>query len=469
MYLRPSFRSLFWRLFAGLTVVILATAALVSVTAYLTRKQDLGIGTIDWRISGQKSVEAALLAYRYGGETGLVDWLTSPSNHNPTVYLLAENGRELSGRPVPQLALEMLAALKEEGRLPANESDGGAVRTIEIAGHPYMVFATRTNPSPLKIRFLPMQLRGLPLVLIGFLTTLIVFGVAWVLALYYTRPLRRLDQAMERFSLGELKTRVEASIGPADDEIATLARVFDQMAERIEGLIERQRRLFHDVSHEVRSPLARIDVALELARRDPSRVASSLDRIEKEVASIDRLIEALLTYARLENNAGLREAPVDVEALLGEAGDNARFEAETRAVRVESNWGSGLFEGAELLGDGPALLRAIDNVVRNAIRFTPEGGVLELKAQCHDRTLELLCRDEGPGVPPEELPDLFRPFVRGKRESTGTGFGLGLAIAQKCVEGHKGRLEATNRTDGRTGLVVRFTLPLERSPRKGTF
>lgn len=220
MYLRPSFRSLFWRLFAGLTVVILATAALVSVTAYLTRKQDLGIGTIDWRISGQKSVEAALLAYRYGGETGLVDWLTSPSNHNPTVYLLAENGRELSGRPVPQLALEMLAALKEEGRLPANESDGGAVRTIEIAGHPYMVFATRTNPIPLKIRFLPMQLRGLPLVLIGFLTTLIVFGVAWVLALYYTRPLRRLDQAMERFSLGELKTRVEASIGPADDEIA---------------------------------------------------------------------------------------------------------------------------------------------------------------------------------------------------------------------------------------------------------
>ena len=212
-----------------------------------------------------------------------------------------------------------------------------------------------------------------------------------------------------------------------------------------------------------------IDVALELARRDPSRVAPSLDRIEKEVASIDRLIEALLTYARLENNAGLREAPVDVEALLGEAGDNARFEAETRAVRVESNWGSGLFEGAELLGDGPALLRAIDNVVRNAIRFTPEGGVLELKAQCYDRTLELLCRDEGPGVPPEELPDLFRPFVRGKRESTGTGFGLGLAIAQKCVEGHKGRLEATNRTDGRTGLVVRFTLPLERSPRKGTF
>ena len=207
---------------------------------------------------------------------------------------------------------------------------------------------------------------------------------------------------------------------------------------------------------------------LGTARRDPARVAPSLDRIEKEVASIDRLIEALLTYARLENNAGLHEAPVDVEALLGEAGDNALFEAETRAVRVETNWGSGLLEGAELLGDGPALLRAIDNVVRNAIRFTPEGGVLALEAQWHDRTLVLLCRDEGPGVPPEELPDLFRPFVRGKRESTGTGFGLGLAIAQKCVEAHKGRLEASNRTDGRTGLVVRFTLPLERAPRRGT-
>lgn len=332
---------------------------------------------------------------------------------------------------------------------------------IEIDGDPYLVFATRTDPRKIPIDPVPFNPRY-PADVALFSGIIITLLVAWVLALYSTRPLRRLDQAMRRFAQGALDTRVSDKIGNADQEVAALARVFDGMAERIEQLVTRQRRLFHDVSHEVRSPLARIEVALELARRDSTRVPSSLERIEKEVSAIDQLIEGLLTYARLDAGEDLPLEPIDLDLILNEIQETAEFEAQKTNVRVTLNI-SPLLDRAKISANAPSLSRAIDNFLRNALRYTPEGGEISLIARPATCTgfIEILCIDQGPGIPEAELEQIFNPFVRGAREMTGTGFGLGLAIARRIITLHGGRVCASNRTD-RSGLVVTTTLPILR-------
>ena len=158
--------------------------------------------------------------------------------------------------------------------------------------------------------------------------------VSAILAYYYTRPLRKLDGAMQAFAEGKLDTRVENSIGRADAEVTALAGIFDKMAGQISRLINRQRRLFHDVSHELRSPLARIDVALDIARRDTDRVGPSLDRIEREVGELDRLVGSLLAYARYEQGAGMPLTPGSISAVTTEVEEKTAFEAQNKDVSV---------------------------------------------------------------------------------------------------------------------------------------
>ena len=245
---------------------------------------------------------------------------------------------------------------------------------------------------------------------------------------------------MQRFAQGELSTRVSGDIGTTDREIASLAEVFDRMAERIEQLVNRQRRLFHDVSHEVRSPL---------------------DRIEKEVGAVDQLIDGLLTYARLDAGEELPLERIELRALLDDIRETAEYEAQKRSIGVTLTIAPSL-ENVFLKADLSSLPRAFDNFLRNAIRYTPEGGSIELRAEpAAPGTFEILCVDQGPGIPAEELEQVFSPFVRGTREATGTGFGLGLAIARRIIKLHGGSVRAENRTD-RSGLIVRTTLPTAR-------
>ncbi len=457
--------SFFWRIFAGLLTVIIATGVFVWIYSWVVQSREEGVGTIDWRRSAQKAVESALIVHRYGGREQLERWLRSPVNSDPIVYVLGRNGVELSGRKVPEPAIEMLADLRQ-GRLPPQAMGmhgrmrNRSITEIEIDGHPYIVFATRTDPRLVRIDPVPFNPRYPADVAVaaGLIITLLV---AYVLALYYTRPLRRLDRAMQRFAQGELSTRVSGDIGTTDREIASLAEVFDRMAERIEQLVNRQRRLFHDVSHEVRSPLARIEVALELARRDPARVPASLDRIEKEVGAVDQLIDGLLTYARLDAGEELPLERIELRALLDDIRETAEYEAQKRSIGVTLTIDPSL-ENVFLKADLSSLPRAFDNFLRNAIRYTPEGGSIELRAEpAAPGTFEILCVDQGPGIPAEELEQVFSPFVRGTREATGTGFGLGLAIARRIIKLHGGSVRAENRTD-RSGLIVRTTLPTAR-------
>ncbi|MBW3637559.1 MAG: HAMP domain-containing protein [Armatimonadetes bacterium] len=296
-------------------------------------------------------------------------------------------------------------------------------------------------------------------------------AVCWGLGRYLTRPIVALRGATQRLAAGDLRARAGASLGARHDELADLSRDFDAMAARIERLLEEQnllvraqRRLLGDVSHELRSPLARLGVAIELARDhlesdDKEAVAATLNRIERETARQGELIDRLLTLSRLESGLQKRgAASVDLAVLLQAVAADADFEARShrRAVRVT------LCEPCTLLGTPDLLRSALENVVRNAVRYTPENTEVEISLRCApDETALIRVADQGRGVPETELEAIFRPFHRtsGARDRASGGAGLGLTIAARAVELHGGQIGASNAAGG--GLVIEIRLPLE--------
>ncbi len=448
------FNTLFGKLFAGFSLVILLTATCVWITAYYAQiRRNEDIGQIEWRFIAQKSVDSAVGIYEIAGKEGLVAWLRNERlNTNPIVFVLDSNGNEISGRKLPEKAYKSLADIRKLPQRHAGSPDKRLpIRTVEINNEPCEFFAVRTVAFP--IRLIPPELHYFPVALTLSLAAFFTLLVSWLLARLYTRSLHTLDDAMRRFADGAFDTRTSDKLAQGDTEVANLARVFDSMANKIEALINRQRRLFHDVSHEVRSPLARIEVALELARRDPERTSDSLERIEKEVGNINELVESLLTYARLENGDNMTKSPVGLADIVEGVADDLSFEALQKNVTVKTT-----LEGDPIIdADGNLLARAIDNIARNSLRHAPEGSSIELSLSSNADCFIIKCLDEGPGMPEEELDVMFSPFVRGANVRTGTGFGLGLAIAKRSVTAHGGFISARNVTPH--GLEIEIRIP----------
>jgi two-component system OmpR family sensor kinase len=276
-----------------------------------------------------------------------------------------------------------------------------------------------------------------------------------LLAWYFSKPVRNLRWALGAIAEGKLDTRVQPLMGGRRDEIADLGRDFDQMAQKLYQLIESQRRLLHDVSHELRSPLARLQAAVGLARQDPAKAAAAFDRIERETARLDKLVGEVLTLSRLEGGTGEEtKTRVDVIELVAGIADDAQFEA--RANGRDLNFtGNGQFV---IDGRAELLHRAFENVLRNAVKFTRPGTIVEVTAeQSVAGWLRLDICDQGPGVPASELDAIFEPFHRCAGSSSADGFGLGLAIARRAVEAHGGTIRAANRPEG--GLCLEIVLP----------
>lgn len=281
--------------------------------------------------------------------------------------------------------------------------------------------------------------------------------VCYLLATYLTSPVKKLQSAVQSFAEGNLDARVSPALGNRKDELADLGREFDHMAERIEALIYSQQRLLGDISHELRSPLARLSVALELARKNSTeRAAPALDRIEQEGERLNKLVGQLLALTRLESGAEkIALETVMLEDLVQQVIDDANFEAnplrkEVTAIQLE----------ACRVNGSPELLRsAIENVIRNAVRYTPTAGAVEVSLRWKLDTAELTVNDQGPGVPEAELKHIFEPFYRVSeaRERTSGGAGLGLSIADRTVKLHGGTIEASN---SHSGLRVLIRLPL---------
>ena len=241
-------------------------------------------------------------------------------------------------------------------------------------------------------------------------------------------------------------------MGRRRDELAELGADFDRMAQRMQLLVSAQQRLLHDVSHELRSPLARIQAAVGVARQQPERTAVMQERVERESTRLDILVGEFLTLARLETEAtSPASEPIDMIELLTEVCDDARFEAQASNRDLLFSFSGDYW----IQGRGDLLYRAFENVVRNAVKFTYESTVVKVDAQASPTSLIVTVSDHGPGVPQEFHAQMFEPFQR-VGDAGVEGFGLGLTIAKRAIESHGGRIEAQAAEGG--GLAIRVSL-----------
>lgn len=295
--------------------------------------------------------------------------------------------------------------------------------------------------------------RGIPMVplLSGLLVSLLS---AWALAWYFAKPIRQLRGAFDAAAAGDLGVRIGDGMGGRRDELADLGRDFDHMTERLGHLVDGQKRLLHDVSHEMRSPLARLQAAIGLARQQPEHFDETLARIEREGERLDVLIDELLTLSRLQAGVAGETEEVDMQELLEGIVEDARFEGAARQVGVALS-AAGL---PGVRANSALLHRAIENVVRNALHHSPTGGTVRVAGHAEGNRLRLCISDQGPGVPAEALDKIFQPFYRGGGKTSGGGYGLGLAIAERVIAAVDGRIRAKNADEG--GLTVDIELPV---------
>lgn len=398
-----------------------------------------------------------------GGEASLAEFVTDMEEEGtPYPYLLTEDMDELAGRVMPAEAIETAREAFEVGTVRRNFPERGV-----YAGRS---FETRSGTRYAVVQRLPSRLDLPPPspwpIVARWLGVLLTSGlVCYGLAHYLLSPVTTLSEATRQISEGDLSTRVGDRIGARGDELSALGMDFDRMTERIERLLASQRQLLSDISHELRSPLARLYVALGLARRHvDGEGQEQLDRIERETERLNGLIGELLSLTRLEGGDGrdsLETVPLD--AIVQQVVADADFEARSTGRRVE------LLSHRPLrsLGHAELLRRAVENVVRNAVRYTAEGTSVEVELETLNgsgspRAL-IRVRDHGPGVPEESLDHLFEPFYRiGKaRDRNSGGAGLGLSITQRAVRLHEGEIHARNASEG--GLIVEIDLPTNAS------
>jgi two-component system OmpR family sensor kinase len=408
---------LFWKFFLSYWAALLVAVFGVSAAAWLyvlaERNPDVSLET------GPRAsfiVGSAASTLRHGGLPALRE-LMDDWAHRGTVRLFVTDaaGRDLLGRRVPPEALTRARVLVE------SEEEPTMVRRVRLpGGDAYLLFVPTATMPPLE-RFL-LGVRPAPPVALFVTGAVVSLAFGALLAWYVARPIRHLRSAFESLSVGRFETRVAPLIGRRRDEVADLGRDFDGMAQQLQALTAAQRSLLHDVSHELRSPLARLQA------REGEQLAHQLERAEQ----------------------------IDLIDLVASIAADAHFEAQASGRAVAFAGEGDLV--AEVRGE--LLHRAVENVVRNAVQHTAPGTTVEVSATRQASPAELLVTvaDRGPGVPEAELERIFEPFYRGAQGQPGRGFGLGLAIARRAVEAHGGRVRAANRPGG--GLLIEMSVPL---------
>ncbi|MGB8887878.1 MAG: HAMP domain-containing sensor histidine kinase [Candidatus Korobacteraceae bacterium] len=390
------------------------------------------------------------------GQAGLAQLLDNLSLTNRSrFWLLDSNGRELSGRPLPDRILRgAVSAEKKEGLYHSYEANVLAAHGSTQRGQ-YVLIAELT-PPPLSERIPGDLLWTLKL------GTIFSAIICLVIAHYLTKPIERLRDATHELARGNLDIRAGENLGNRSDEIADLVRDFDTMAGELRTQIQSERNLLSGVSHELRSPIARIRLALTLARTaDDDERAEMLDRIEQDSIQLDSMLERILIVARLESGQQKPKfEPLSLNEILDDVLHDAHFEAAATSATIAYQDDADI----KLNGD-PSLLRsAIENVVRNAIFYSGQEGKIDVRASKSGDTAVISVRDNGPGVPENALPLLFKAFYRvdDSRGTTTGGMGLGLAIVRNAVAVHGGTVSAKNVVPH--GLEVELRLPITATP-----
>jgi len=492
---------LFWKFFLTFWLAILLAGIGVGTAVWLRHQVEISNTELSGAHNEAIDIRhaAALLqvaeqANRYGGSDELRRFLDElRTSHLPAVYAVDDQDRELLERKLAPETLQQARSLFLNGNNP------NAVRMISSAdGHHYLLFlpmlepgnppphhpgednhensaigppppppipdnvflpdlARLTVPSP-QHRHNGHYARPQPSPLLPILSGIFASLVfSYALAWYFAKPIRRLRQAIASLAGGNLDVRVADTMGKRRDELADLGQDFDHMAEQINTLIHAQQRLLHDVSHELRSPLARIQAAIGLAQQQPEKIPTSLTRIERESQRISDLVGELLVLSRLEARiADGHQQAFDLGGLLEEIIADVGFEAERRQVRIHTH---GLQE-IQATAWVELLHRAIENVLRNAVQHCKQGGEVQITSNFDSKTRlwQLRIDDQGPGVAENDLEAIFQPFFRSRNTEKPNSVGLGLAIAKQALLAHNGKIKAINLPKG--GLRVEIEIIL---------
>lgn len=464
---------LFWKFFLFFFFAQLTTALGVGAFIQFTANDKDGKNKIDQSPISQSLVDAAESSLVLGGVDGLKKllkrWDSQHLKHR--VFVLDTNNQDILNRAVePEL---VNVAIKSSKTVLNNTAT-----QVKINEHSYLIFVARSqldrgyggfdgNKPPHRERLGPPSMeRPHPLmrVITTFPLKALLIGAiasalfAVILAWYFSKPIESLRLAFKQAADGNLSFSAAKAMGSRNDELSDLGRHFDYMAKRLSALLQGQARLLHHVSHELRSPLARMHMALGLAMQSPRKVESSLSRIELEASRMDKLIGELLELSRFESGmVNVTKEKFSLNEVLETIVEDAAFEASNMRVKVVMEI------EATIVFDGQLDLihRAIENVVRNAIKYGPDGSEVNLRCVINkeNKCLEISIKDQGNGVLETELEDVFMPFVRGNSGSQVVGHGVGLAITKQVTEAHGGHVIASNLEP--IGFCVTLIFPSE--------
>jgi len=440
--------SLFWRIFltAWAIVLVMATFTIWLVSELLKNGDNTFIEEMPPRVVAHVAQDLRRLMATDSSTPADVLNGDQALDFTPLleIYVLDPSGEDLLGRSLPEAVIAARNVWRDQTQGPEEASsrvhiEGAGLEGYLVVGYEgFFPFARQL-----------IAVRGTVFVLLS-------AAMSFLLARFIVRPVRRLQRAGQKVASGDLSVRVAHTVGTRTDEIAQLAHDFDAMTERVQALLQSQQQLLRDVSHELRSPLARLQALLSIARQHEGAVSGKhVDRMEAELERLDELIGGILAYTRLEAQGDLARHPTDIVDLVQNIVDDASLEGQVDDKELR-------FRGPKscvIDVDSGLIQSAVENVVRNAVRHTAQGATVDVSVVKEPGWVRIVTEDNGPGVPDDTIDSLFEPFFRvedARSTRSGSG-GVGLAIAERSVSLHNGVIEACNREKG--GLRVEIGLP----------
>ncbi|MEE4296081.1 MAG: ATP-binding protein [Wenzhouxiangella sp.] len=450
---------LYLRIFLSFwAVILLSLSAIIVLNVQLEQAQQAE-SVADERVQrfAENLGRRAQIVLDQAGPTALAKWAADDQRRQrrSVVLVIEEGGSELLDRPIPRPLRRNLQNWAELDSAQLAEISRFPVHVVSNPRHGQFLLMVTPPPRPLMLRVVgPLGPWGLLLVAATFSGLICLW-----LARSMTRPMQELRSTGEALGLGKLDARIPDIYAKRSDELGDLARDFNRMADRLERLINGQRQLVRDISHELRSPLTRLQLALSLTERSENENDRQrrLRQMETEIQRLDDLIGQILQFSRLKAQTELPTESIDLLALLQGLIDQVRIEVESKQLNIALRSASGV----EIQGNREWLQRAFENVLRNAIRHAPSNSEVIVEVTSRPgKDVEIAISDCGPGVPESQLHDIFEPFVRlsPERSEQSAGGGVGLAIALEAALRHGGQVTAQNRRP--SGLRVIFTLPV---------
>ena len=461
---------LFQRIFATFCIVIVCAIFVASFSFWLVQNT-----LAENQFNQRRTIETTLMnsivsAFRARGDAGarevLAEWKNSPVS-NSVFIILGDEKKDILNRDIDGRTIERARSFAV-----SNPDSGLAHIEYDRFGEEYLFFVrdwdnqqAQRLPSPLFIPGLPLAPIWHEFIILSFI---IVVGLlmAYILTNNITKPIRILGGGMDRVANGELETRISQQVDDRDDELSHLALQFDKMAEKLEKLVAKERHLLHHVSHEMRSPLARMQAIVGLIQAQPQKQEQYIKRLEGELVRMDTLVGELLTLSRLEtSNIPLEKEDLKLIPFLQNLVEDNQSIAQQHGQTVSMNVEAKVPDNATVSANEGYLYRAFDNVIRNAVNYSPEGSTIRVNVGQDGKCWVIDVTDNGPGVNEMQLPHIFTAFYRADSSASKPGTGLGLALTQHIIGQHCGKIIAENVKGG--GLNMRFILPKKKADKHG--